>query len=161
LVSSLAAAVFGACLGFLVFNSQPASIFMGDAGSLFLGFTLAVIGIKLRFPNNINVITWMAPVLVLGVPIFDTTLVFVSRIRRKVNPFTTAGKDHTSHRLVNSGMTNREVVFFLYLVGCTLGLLAIFVMQANIFEAYTMGGAVVILAVFALVHMEFRKRSDQ
>ncbi|MBN1316612.1 MAG: undecaprenyl/decaprenyl-phosphate alpha-N-acetylglucosaminyl 1-phosphate transferase [Anaerolineales bacterium] len=161
LVSSLAAAVFGACLGFLVFNSQPASIFMGDAGSLFLGFTLAVIGIKLRFPNNVNVVTWMAPVLVMGVPIFDTTLVMISRIRRKVNPFTTAGKDHTSHRLVNTGMTTKEAVYTLYLVGCMLGLMAIFIMQANIIEAYTMGGVVFLLAVFTLARMEFQTRRDQ
>lgn len=161
LVSSLAAAVFGSCLGFLIFNSQPASIFMGDAGSLFLGFTLAVIGIKLRFPNNINVITWMAPVLVLGVPIFDTTLVIISRIRRKVNPFTTAGKDHTSHRLVAKGMTHREAVFFLYLLSCMLGLIAIFVMQASILEAYTMSGLVLLFGIFALVRLEFQSRRNQ
>jgi len=154
LVSSLAAAVFGACLGFLIFNSKPASIFMGDAGSLFLGFILAVIGIKLRFPENINIVTWMVPVLVLGIPIFDTALVIISRARRRVNPFTTAGKDHTSHRLVNRGLTQREAVFALYLAGCAVGLLAIFIMQATPAEGYQVSAAVVLAAVLALWRLE-------
>jgi UDP-GlcNAc:undecaprenyl-phosphate GlcNAc-1-phosphate transferase len=154
LVSSFAAAVFGACLGFLFFNSSPATIFMGDAGSLFLGFTLAALGIKLRFPDNINIVTWMVPVLVMGVPIFDTTLVIISRIRRRVNPFTTAGKDHTSHRLVRRGLTQREAVFLLYLAGCACGILAIFVMQANVPEGYQVGAAVLAVALWALWRLE-------
>jgi UDP-GlcNAc:undecaprenyl-phosphate GlcNAc-1-phosphate transferase len=156
LVSSFAAAVFGASLGFLVFNSRPATIFMGDAGSLFLGFTLATLGIKLRFPENSNIVTWMVPVLVMGVPIFDTTLVIISRLRRRVNPFTTAGKDHSSHRLVRRGLTQREAVFALYLVGCAFGLLAIFVTQASIPEGYQVGAAVLAVAAYALWRLEWR-----
>ena len=102
LVGALSAALLGACLGFLIYNFNPASIFMGDTGSLFLGFLLAALGIKLRFPAN-PFVTWMVPVLVLGVPIFDTTLVTISRLRRGVNPLTTPGKDHLSHRLVKRG----------------------------------------------------------
>src|SRR5512136_2346917 len=86
LVAGLSAALLGACVGFLVYNFNPASIFMGDTGALFLGFMLAALGIKLRFPANSNSITWMVPVLVLGIPIFDTTLVTISRIRRGVHP---------------------------------------------------------------------------
>ena len=160
LVSSFAAAVFGASLGFLFFNSNPATIFMGDAGSLFLGFTLAALGIKLRFPDNINIVTWMVPVLVMGVPIFDTALVIISRLRRRVNPFTTAGKDHTSHRLVRRGLTQREAVLILYLAGCAFGLLAIFIMQANVAEGYQVGGAVLAVALWALWRLE-RKQSQQ
>lgn len=88
LVSALSAALLGASVGFLVYNFNPASIFMGDTGSLFLGFMLAALGIKLRFPANTDVVTWMVPVLVLGVPIFDTTLVVFSRIRRGLHPVT-------------------------------------------------------------------------
>ncbi|HIE39224.1 MAG TPA: undecaprenyl/decaprenyl-phosphate alpha-N-acetylglucosaminyl 1-phosphate transferase, partial [Anaerolineae bacterium] len=78
LVGALSAAVLGACLGFLFYNLNPASIFMGDSGALFLGFTLAAVGIKLRFPENVTFDTWMVPVLVMGLPIFDTTLVILS-----------------------------------------------------------------------------------
>ena len=100
LVASLAAALLGACLGFLYYNFNPATIFMGDSGSLFIGFMLAALGIKLRFPDNVSFVTWMIPVVVLWLPIFDTTLVVISRLRRGVNPLSTPGKDHTSHRLV-------------------------------------------------------------
>jgi UDP-GlcNAc:undecaprenyl-phosphate GlcNAc-1-phosphate transferase len=65
LVSALAAAILGACIGFLRYNFRPARIFMGDAGAYFLGFWLAVLGIQLRFPQNVNFVTWMVPVLVL------------------------------------------------------------------------------------------------
>ncbi len=103
LVSALAAALIGACIRFLRYNLNPATIFMGDTGSLFLGFLLAALAIKLRFPSNVPWITWLVPICVLGLPIFDTTLVFISRLRRGKNPLTTPGKDHLSHRLVRAG----------------------------------------------------------
>jgi len=154
LVSALAAALLGACVGFLFFNTKPASIFMGDSGSLFLGLLLGVIGIKLRFPQNVNFVTWMVPVLIMGVPIFDTTLVVFSRVRRGVNPFTTAGKDHVSHRLTARGLTEREAVLVLYLAACFCGLLAMFIMQASVAEGYQMGGAVVLLALWFIWRLE-------
>jgi UDP-GlcNAc:undecaprenyl-phosphate GlcNAc-1-phosphate transferase len=82
LVGAMAAALIGACVGFLRYNLNPATIFMGDTGSLFLGFLLAALAIKLRFPSNVPWITWLVPVCVLAVPIFDTSLVFISRLRR-------------------------------------------------------------------------------
>jgi UDP-GlcNAc:undecaprenyl-phosphate GlcNAc-1-phosphate transferase len=83
LVASLAAALFGAALGFLFYNFAPAVSFMGDAGAFTLGFVLAVIGIKLRFVNHPLGSTWMAPLLVLGVLLFDMSLVVLSRLRRR------------------------------------------------------------------------------
>jgi UDP-GlcNAc:undecaprenyl-phosphate/decaprenyl-phosphate GlcNAc-1-phosphate transferase len=154
LVGALAAALVGACVGFLVYNVSPASIFMGDAGSLFLGFTLAAVGIKLRFPGNVHFVTWMIPVMVLGLPIFDTTMVTISRLRRGLNPLTAAGKDHTSHRLVKLGLTQREAVLTLYLVCCALGVVAMFLTQATIIEGYVVGAAVLAFALYALWRME-------
>lgn len=153
LVGALSAALLGASVGFLVYNFNPASIFMGDTGSLFLGFMLAALGIKLRFPNNTDAVTWMVPVMVLGVPIFDTTLVVVSRLRRGLHPVT-PGKDHSSHRLVRLGFTHREAVMVLYLVGGMLGMLAVFVTQADLVEAYLFGGAVFLGAVYGIWRME-------
>ncbi len=154
LVGSFAAALLGASLGFWVYNFNPARIFMGDAGSLFLGFLMAVLGIKLRFPTNVPWVTWMVPILVLGVPIFDTTLVFVSRLRRGKNPLTTPGKDHVSHRLVQLGWTRREAVLLLYLVGCALGGVAIFVSVATVRAAYAIATCVGLAALVALVWLE-------
>jgi UDP-GlcNAc:undecaprenyl-phosphate GlcNAc-1-phosphate transferase len=154
LVGTLAVAVMAACLGFLVYNWNPATIFMGDSGSLFLGFMLASLGIKLRFPDNVPFVTWMIPILVLGVPIFDTTLVTVSRLRRGLNPLTTPGMDHTSHRLSYAGFSRRESVFLLYITAFVLGLLAVFVTQATIFEGYLVGGIVLVSGIVALWRFE-------
>ncbi len=154
LVGALAAALVGATLGFLLYNFNPARIFMGDSGSLFLGFLLASLGIKLRFPENVYIVTWMVPVLVLGVPIFDTTLVFVSRLRRGLNPLTTPGKDHTSHRLVRLGLSQREAVLVLYLAAGVLGEIALFVAQADILTGYLVGALVFCFALWALWKLE-------
>jgi UDP-GlcNAc:undecaprenyl-phosphate GlcNAc-1-phosphate transferase len=154
LVGALSAALVGACLGFLVYNFNPASIFMGDAGSLFLGFILAAVGIKLRFPEGIEIVTWMVPVLILGLPLFDTALVIISRLRRGFNPLTTPGKDHTSHRLVAMGYTRREAVLICYLVSAGLGVVALFITQANILEGYIVGGISALVGLAALWRLE-------
>ena len=156
LVAALSAAMFGVCLGFLVYNFNPATIFMGDAGAMFIGYTLAAIGIKLRFPGNATFVTWMIPVLVLGVPIFDTALVFISRLRRGLNPLTTPGKDHTSHRLVTMGYTQREAVLILYLIGGALGVVAMFITQADVVESYIVGAVAFLVGIFGLARLERR-----
>jgi UDP-GlcNAc:undecaprenyl-phosphate GlcNAc-1-phosphate transferase len=154
LVGALSAGLVGACLGFLVYNFNPASIFMGDAGSLFLGFVLAAVGIKLRFPENIEMVTWMVPVLILGLPLFDTALVIVSRLRRRLNPLTTPGRDHLSHRLVALGYTRREAVLVCYLICAALGVLALFVTQASIIEGYVVGGLVAVAAMWGMWRLD-------
>lgn len=154
LVGSLAAALLGACIGFLYYNLNPATIFMGDTGSLFIGFFLAALGIKLRFPDNVAFVTWMIPVVVLGLPVFDTALVVVSRLRRGLNPLTTPGKDHVSHRLVLMGATQREAVLILYLVCGALGVVAMFLTQASIAEGYFVGGLLLLSAIYALWRLE-------
>ena len=154
LVGALSAALVGASLGFLVYNFNPASIFMGDAGSLFLGFMLAAVGIKLRFPEGVEIVTWMVPVLILALPLFDTALVIVSRLRRGFNPLTTPGKDHVSHRLVAMGYTRREAVLICYLICAGLGVVALFVTQASIVEGYVVGGVVALVALWGLWRLE-------
>ena len=93
---------------------------------------------------------------VLGVPIFDTTLVVLSRLRRGVNPFTTPGRDHLSHRLADRGRSHLEAVLLLYLAGCFCGLLAMFVAQASVGEAYIVGTTVLAGAACLLRRFEFR-----
>lgn len=155
LVGALAAALLGACLGFLRYNFPPARIFMGDVGSLFLGFLLAVLGLQLRFPANSNFVTWMVPVFLFGLPIFDMTLVVISRLRRRLSP-NTAGKDHTSHRLVRLGYSPRETVLILYLFSGILGMMALYITQASIMEGYFVGGVCAALALAAIGWLEQR-----
>ena len=157
LVGALAAALAGACAGFLIYNWNPAHIFMGDAGSLFLGFMLAAVAIKLRFPSNSTTVTWMIPLLVLGLPIFDTTLVFISRLRRGKNPLTTPGKDHISHRLAFLLSSRREAVLVCYLICCAFGVAAVFVSQASFSEAFVVALSVTGICVYSLWRFEFRQ----
>ncbi len=160
LVAALAAAILGACVGFLRHNFPPARIFMGDAGSLFLGFLLAVLALQLRFPANSNFVTWMVPLFVLGLPLFDLTLVIISRLHRGVSP-NTPGRDHTSHRLLGAGFTQRETVLILYLLGGALGLGGVFITQATVPEGYFMGATVAVvglLSIWRLVQQESRSQ---
>lgn len=125
-VSVVSAVLFGSILGFLWFNWNPASIFMGDAGSLLLGFLLAVLAIKLRFPGLEPERAWIAPLLVLIVPIADTSLVTISRLRRGVS-ISSGGRDHISHRLLKLGLTVRQAVSLLYAASLAGGATAILV----------------------------------
>lgn len=159
LVAALSAGLLGACLGFLRYNFPPATIFMGDIGSLFLGFSLAVLALQLRFPENSSFVTWMVPVYLLGLPIFDMTLVVISRLRRGLSP-TTAGKDHTSHRLVRLGFSTRETVLILYLISGILGMIALTITQATIVEGYTLGFIGATLGGMAIIWFERRWKED-
>lgn len=117
----MAMALAGSMLGFLVFNFPPAKIFMGDSGSLFLGFTLAALAVVHR-PRASEVFTVIGvPTLLFLVPIVDTTLVTITRILRGQSP-AQGGTDHTSHRLIAFGLTERQAVLFLYAVGLVSGL---------------------------------------
>ncbi|MCJ7659054.1 MAG: hypothetical protein MUO67_07890 [Anaerolineales bacterium] len=112
-------ALAGSVLGFLVFNFPPASIFMGDSGSLFLGFTLAVLAIA-RQPQASNVLAVMGvPIVLFLLPILDTVLVTFTRILRGQSP-TQGGRDHTSHRLIAFGLNERQTLFVL----CTIALIS-------------------------------------
>lgn len=126
LVTVLAAAALGAATGFLRWNFKPAKIFMGDGGAMFLGFFMATLGLKLRLEHANRVSAWLVPVLILAVAIFDTTLVSISRARRRLLPFAAPGKDHVAHRLANLGLGQRGAVLALYFAGALTGGMAVF-----------------------------------
>lgn len=142
----VAAALAGAAFGFLAHNRHPAKVFMGDAGSTFLGFLLALLGIKLRFDNLIQV-TFLVPVVVLGLPIFDTTLVVLSRLLHK-RPVFLGGRDHTSHRLVAVGLPVKAAVGLLYFSGLCLGWLGLVIARANVEVGWMLLGFVIALGLF-------------
>ncbi len=157
LVSVLAAAVSAASLGFARYNLPlpKSTIFMGDSGSLFLGFLIAILGIKIRIPDNEVLITWMVPIIVLGLPIFDTTLVFISRMRRGVS-FFRGGVDHSTHRLSRLGYGGLAVALIVSLINGALGLVAIFVTQASLLDAYAIAATLAGLAIYLLWRLEFK-----
>jgi UDP-GlcNAc:undecaprenyl-phosphate GlcNAc-1-phosphate transferase len=153
LVTTLAAAVLGAAAGFLRFNFKPAKIFMGDGGAMFLGFLMATLGLKLRLEQVNHISGWLAPLLILGVTIFDTTLVTISRSRRGLLPFTTPGKDHAAHRLSNLGLGQRGAVLALYSLGAITGgaaVLVAYLSQAAAIVVAAIAAALLLLAVALL-----------
>ena len=112
LVAALSLAIFASCLGFLFWNKKPASIYLGDAGSLYLGFLLAAISIRIDLDNDSAPIRALVLILILGIPVIDTTQVVVSRIAKGKSPFE-GGRDHISHLLLNRGLSQRSVLLIL------------------------------------------------
>jgi UDP-GlcNAc:undecaprenyl-phosphate GlcNAc-1-phosphate transferase len=112
LVAALSLAIFASCLGFLFWNKKPASIYLGDAGSLYLGFLLAAISIRIDLDNDSAPIRALVLILILAIPVIDTTQVVVSRIAKGKSPFE-GGRDHISHLLLNRGLSQRSVLFML------------------------------------------------
>ncbi|MGC2701991.1 MAG: MraY family glycosyltransferase [Candidatus Acidiferrales bacterium] len=154
LVRTLGAAALGASLGFLRWNFNPAKIFMGDGGAMFLGFLMATLGLKIRPEGTQFPHTWLVPVLILGVPIFDTTLVSISRARRGLLPFTSPGKDHTAHRLANLGLGHRGAVLVMYCMAAVLGGLALVVPSLSPATVYTIAGILAVVALCAIFLLE-------
>jgi UDP-GlcNAc:undecaprenyl-phosphate GlcNAc-1-phosphate transferase len=154
MVSTLGAATLGAALGFLRWNFNPAKIFMGDGGAMFLGFLMAALGLKVRPDGTEFPLTWLVPVLILAVPIFDTTLVSISRARRGLLPFTSPGKDHTAHRLANLGMGHRGAVLAMYSWATVGGIIALCIPSLSPITIYTLIGVLVVVAMIAVFFLE-------
>ncbi|RJP28974.1 MAG: hypothetical protein C4533_04050 [Candidatus Omnitrophota bacterium] len=123
--------IFGSCLGFLPYNFNPAKIFMGDSGSMFLGYSLAVISVAGTMHHISGVlITLSVPVLILSVPIFDTVFVMIVRKIQGKKVFE-GGKDHTSHHLVALGLSPKKTVVLLYFVSIIFGLISLLYSKVN------------------------------
>lgn len=113
LIAAVAVVIFGSTSGFLIWNKAPAKIYMGDAGSLFLGFLISVLTIRLNPEVESQLFSLSVPLLLLALPILDTTVAVTSRIRRRFSPFQ-GGHDHLSHRLIRRGLSKRNAVLLLW-----------------------------------------------
>ena len=136
----LSAAVAGASLGFLPHNFHPAKIYMGDAGSTFLGFALASLGLLSCLGNERLSVGFTMSLLILGIPIFDMCYTTVSRFRSKVvvnipEWLTYTGKDHFHHRLSRLGFSVRQTVLLIFCLSLCLGLSALTLSRAALTEA--------------------------
>jgi UDP-GlcNAc:undecaprenyl-phosphate GlcNAc-1-phosphate transferase len=147
------AALAGACLGFLVFNYHPASIFMGDSGSLFIGGSLAVLTSLPSGGRPSGPLAAMtAPVLLLLIPLFDTLFVALSR-RLALRSASVGGRDHTSHRLVALGFSERQAVLLLWGLAAVSGGAAVGLERAHVREANLVVGLLVIGLALLATHL--------
>jgi UDP-GlcNAc:undecaprenyl-phosphate/decaprenyl-phosphate GlcNAc-1-phosphate transferase len=144
----IALALMGATLGFLRYNFNPASIFLGEAGSTFLGFILSVMAIRLNVfglwdiavslnIERLQLISFIIPLIVLGIPIFDTYFVFANRFLHNIK-FSQAGKDHSHHRIHLMGLSQRATVLTLYSIQIVLGFIALAMIQSNLQQFFAL-----------------------
>ena len=122
-VAILMAALAGGCIGFLTYNMNPAKIFMGDTGSTFLGYVLAVVSINGLF-KSAAIISFAVPFLLLGLPIFDTCFAILRRVSHGQSPMA-PDRGHIHHRLIDIGLSQKQAVAVLYVISAILGLSAV------------------------------------
>jgi len=155
----LAAALVGACLGFLPYNFRPggATIFLGDSGSSFIGFTLAGLAVMGEWADDDPVVALFTPVLILGVPLFDIAFVSIARVvTGKVHSLhewlAYTGKDHIHHRFEALGLSKSQSVLLIYFISATLGLSALLLERATAHEAMLLlVQAACVLAIIAVI----------
>ncbi len=156
-VVMITAVIVGACLGFLPFNSNPAKIFMGDTGALFLGYTMAVISVSGVFKLH-TVISFIIPLSIFALPILDTTFAFFRRILHGKNPFS-PDRGHLHHRLIDLGFNQKQSVAVLYAICAILGTSAIMLTEENFGRAaiiIVVGVAIFLVNFIILRHASVR-----
>ncbi|MBR6209045.1 MAG: undecaprenyl/decaprenyl-phosphate alpha-N-acetylglucosaminyl 1-phosphate transferase [Oscillospiraceae bacterium] len=156
-VSVLLGALGGACLGFLPYNRNPASIFMGDSGSLLLGYVLSTVSV-LGLLKMYTVVTFTVPLLVLALPLSDTVFAVVRRLLRKESPLQ-ADMGHIHHRLLAMGLSQKQAVWLLYGVSVLMGLGAVLLAaHASVRFWLLLGAMAAVLALCSAAMFRRKKR---
>jgi len=150
LVAPVMAALVGAIIGFLIFNFHPAKIFMGDSGSLFIGFLLAAIAIQGSVKKS-TIVALLIPIVALALPIIDTVMAIARRWSRGL-PMSVADKQHVHHRLIKLGFSQREAVFVLYGVSVILGCVALVIAVLGSAMGIAIAGGTIV-AIIVAVHV--------
>ncbi len=148
-VALIAAALVGCCIGFLPFNSNPATIFMGDTGATFLGFVLGCITIQGAF-KSYALIAFVIPFMILALPIFDTVFAIIRRIL-KHKPIMSADRGHLHHRLIDMGFNQKQTVVILYSASALLGLTAVVIAARGIIRGLVFAAAIIPVAIGAMM----------
>ena len=129
-IAALSLVIAGSTFGFLIWNKTPARIYMGDAGALFLGVLIATLTVRFD-PNTESTFgSFATPLLLLAIPILDTTVAVLSRLRRKISPFQ-GGRDHLSHRLVRAGLSRKLAAITLWSLTGLFGFFAVVISRSN------------------------------
>lgn len=154
----LITALAGAIVGFLPYNFNPAKTFIGDVGSNFMGFALAIISI-LGVAKTYTAIVLIAPIMILALPIFDTIWAIIRRIvkSKSIKGVFKADRGHLHHRLMAKGYTQKQSVLILYGATATLGMTAIILLDSGIWKAASF--ALLVIAIVAIGYRDFVKLS--
>jgi UDP-GlcNAc:undecaprenyl-phosphate GlcNAc-1-phosphate transferase len=152
-LSLLSAVILGSSIGILYFNTLPARTFLGDSGAQFIGFILAALGIAYTPPGLPQPSSWFVPILLLSVPIFDTSLVTISRLKQRKAVYQ-AGLDHTYHRLVNLGLPSSRAVLTMHLSAIMSGCLAFMALPLPPLWANVIFAAAMLIGLFLLFWLE-------
>ena len=152
-LSLLSAIILGSSIGMLYFNTLPARTFLGDSGAQLIGFILAALGIAYTPPGLPQPSSWFVPILLLSVPIFDTTLVTISRLKQRRAVYQ-AGLDHTYHRLVNLGLPSSRAVLTMHLSAILSGCLAFMALPLPPLWANVIFAAALLIGLFLLFWLE-------
>ena len=147
-IAIILCALFGACLGFIPYNMNPAKIFMGDSGSTFLGYILATLSITGLF-KMYAIISFAVPFLILGLPIFDICFAFLRRIAHGQSPMQ-ADRGHVHHRLIDMGFTQKQAVAIAYMLTAILGLAAVVLTSSGELKALILIGAVFVVGAIGI-----------
>ena len=147
-IAVILCALFGACLGFIPYNMNPAKIFMGDTGSTFLGYILACLSVQGLF-KMYAIISFAVPFLILGLPIFDICFAFLRRIAKGQNPMT-ADRGHVHHRLIDMGFSQKQAVAISYMLTAILGLAAVLLTSSGELKALILIAAVLVVGAIGV-----------
>lgn len=151
--------VAGSTLGFLPYNFNPAKIFMGDAGALFLGFMLSAITIE-GVMKSAATIAIVVPIMILGIPIFDTTFAICRRLAKGQHPMQ-ADKGHLHHRLLNHGYSQRQTVLILYGISIIFGAISVSIVKVNSKRSVELSVILFVAAIiFAIIVGRFEKKEE-
>lgn len=150
------AILFGCSIGVFYFNYSLSRLFLGDSGAQLLGFTLASLALAYTPPNLPQASSWFVPILLFSIPIFDTTLVTVSRLRRNL-PIYKASRDHTYHRLVALGVSPLKSVFTMHLAAIVINLFAFLALFLPPLWANIIFGSIFLIGLIAILWLDFRK----
>ena len=152
----LCSILLGSCVALMLFNTYPAFLFMGDSGAQFLGFVLSAAAILYTPPSRLQAQTWFLPILVLGIPIFDTVLVIISRYRKGLH-FYTSGTDHTFHRLMKMGFSMQQSTIIMHGAEFALDVIAFFAISREASTANLIFAMVILAGILAIVFFEKEK----
>jgi len=152
-----AATLTGISLALYFWNMPPARYFLGDSGAQTLGFLLAVLALLYNPTTMVQASSWFVPILIVGMPIFDTSLVVFSRLRRHLPPFE-GNRDHTYHRLVKCGLNSSRAVSLLHIIALGLDSLALFAMSQKPILANVIFGICLVAGASLVYILDFSER---